>query len=262
MNKNIIPTLKYAWNKRNAWWFIALAKRNEKFSRTKLGSFWIGISRILVIMTIALVYSRVLEADDFGAYVVNLGIGLTMWATLSGNISSSTNIFKRNSSRILNTNINPIIYICEEWAQNIQNFSQTFVYLLIYLSFYNQSLIFNLLVVGIPPLINFFIFIFWLPILIGFLGLKFKDLFQLTPIFLRLVFLTSPFLFERKLLGDYAFLCEINPLYQVIGTFRQTLVEGRIPIEKFLPMLLLNLVGLFFALAFLENKKKILPFII
>ena len=111
MNKNVIPTIIYAWKKRSAWWFISISKRNDKFSKTKLGSLWIGMTRIFVIFTIALVYSRVLKTDDFAGYIVNLGIGLTMWGTLSGTISSSTTIFKKNSSRILNTNINPIIYI-------------------------------------------------------------------------------------------------------------------------------------------------------
>ena len=54
-----------AWQMRRAWWFTATARTKARFARTFLGSFWLGLSNLLSIGALALVYGTVFKVQDF-----------------------------------------------------------------------------------------------------------------------------------------------------------------------------------------------------
>ena len=110
---------------RRAWWFTATARTRARFARTFLGSFWLGLSNLLSIAALALVYGTVFKVQDFSTYVVYLGIGLVVWNGISSAISSAPNLFEYNQSHVHNTNLNPIFYVLDEWAFQIQTFLQS-----------------------------------------------------------------------------------------------------------------------------------------
>ena len=54
-------TVHDAWRMRRAWWFTATARTRARFARTFLGSFWLGLSNLLSIAALALVYGTVFK---------------------------------------------------------------------------------------------------------------------------------------------------------------------------------------------------------
>ena len=197
--KQINKTIRYAFKTRRAWWFTASSKSRERFARTTLGSFWLGLSNLFSITALAIVYGTVFKVPNFREYAVYLGIGLVTWNTIAGSLTSSPNILRANASNIKNTNIHPIFYTLEEWSFQIQTFAQSFILVLIALSFFEPSLISNLLSVSIIPLLNLLVFIYWLPLIICLIGANYEDLFQLIPIIVQLMFLLSPILYRKEL---------------------------------------------------------------
>ena len=101
-------TIRDAWIARQAWWFTATARTRARFARTLLGSFWLGLSNVLSIAALALVYGTVFKVQDFNTYVVYLGIGLVVWNGISSAIGSAPNLFEHNQAQVHNTNLNPI----------------------------------------------------------------------------------------------------------------------------------------------------------
>ena len=97
-------------------------RTRARFARTFLGSFWLGLSNLLSIAALALVYGTVFKVQDFSTYVVYLGIGLVVWNGMSAAIGSAPNLFEHNQAHVHNTNLNPIFYVLEEWAFQIQTF--------------------------------------------------------------------------------------------------------------------------------------------
>ena len=57
---SVRSTVNEAWRMRRAWWFTATARARARFARTTLGSFWLGLSNLLSIAALALVYGTVL----------------------------------------------------------------------------------------------------------------------------------------------------------------------------------------------------------
>ena len=153
-------TIKDAWRMRRAWWFTATARTRARFARTFFGSFWLGLSNVLSIAALALVYGTVFKVQDFSTYVVYLGLGLVVWNGISAAIGSAPNLFEHNHAQVHNTNLNPIFYVLEEWAFQVQTFLQSFALVLLALTWFQHNLLFNLLAYGWLPILNLFLFLF------------------------------------------------------------------------------------------------------
>ena len=260
--QSVLSTVSEAWRIRRAWWFTATSRTRARFARTFLGSFWLGLSNLLSIAALALVYGTVFKVQDFNTYVVYLGTGLVVWNGISAAIGSAPNLFESNHTHVHNTNLNPIFYVLEEWAFQLQTFLQSFGLVVIALSWFQHNLLVNLLLYGWLPLLNLFLFLFWAPAIVCLLGARYRDFYQLVPIVLQLVFLLSPILYRKDNLGAMAWTANLNPLYRVLSPVRHSLMAGEVQWSAGLLLLGLNLLGLWVALHWLSRERPHLPFLI
>lgn len=259
--KTVIKNVKYSWKTRRAWWFTATARTRERFARTTLGSFWLGLSNLLSMALLATFYGTVFKVPDFNSYIVYLGTGLILWNAIATSIQTSSGIFRSNALNLKNTNMHPIFYSLEEWSFQIQTFAQSFSLVLIALTFFQNSLIINLLGAGVLPFINLILFMYWFPLIICLIGSHFEDLFQLIPIILQLLFLLSPVLYRKEALGALSWTADFNPLYQVMASLRNAMTYGDFDLKRAGAILLVNTLGIACSLSLLENQRKQLPFL-
>ncbi len=262
MENKTIQTFKYAWATRKVWWYTASSRTRARFARTSLGGFWLGLSNLLSIAALSAVYGVVFKVQNFGVYVVYLGVGLVCWNTIASSFVAAPSLFEANASQVLNTNTNHVFYTLEEWAFQVQTFFQSFLLVLIGLSFYQFDLFLNLVTVGILPLFNLIVFVYWFPIFISIAGIRYKDFYQLIPVIVQLIFLLSPFLYEKKNLGSLTWTADYNPLYQVVNSVRETLITGEISFKKLIIIFIMNILGLCYSIRLLNKAKRILPFLI
>ncbi len=257
---SVRSTVNEAWRMRRAWWFTATARTRARFARTFFGSFWLGLSNLLSIAVLALVYGTVFKVQDFNTYVVYLGIGLVVWNGICAAIGSAPNLFEHNQVHVHNTNLNPIFYVLEEWAFQVQTFLQSFVLVVLALSWFQHNLLLNLFAYCWLPLLNLFLFLFWVPMVVCLLGARYRDFYQLVPIALQLVFLLSPILYRKDSLGEMAWTASLNPLYRVLSPVRHSLMAGEVQWSVGLLLLGLNFVGVWVALVRLNHERPHLPF--
>jgi lipopolysaccharide transport system permease protein len=257
-----IKSIQYGWKSRRAWWFTATARTRERFARTALGSFWLGLSNLLSIAALAAVYGTVFKVKDFNAYIVYLGTGLVIWNAIAASIQSAPSLLKANAGNIKNTNINPIFYTLEEWSFQVQTFLQSFGLVALALSAFQPSLLVHLITAGILPLLNLILFIYWVPLLLCLLGARYEDFFQLVPIALQLMFVLSPILYQKEALGAMSWTADFNPLYRVLSSLRHALIQGNWRIDQALLISLFNLIGVYISIGLLERQRKKLPFLV
>ena len=105
-------SLLYAWRTRRAWWFTATSRTRARFVRTALGSFWLGLSNLLSISALSLVYGTVFKVKDFSLYVVFLGTGLVIWNAIAAALTSAPTLFEYNSIHLKNRNFSPVFWPC------------------------------------------------------------------------------------------------------------------------------------------------------
>jgi len=258
----VFKSLRYAWSSRRAWWFTATARTRARFARTALGSFWLGLSNLFSIAALALVYGTVFKVQDFPHYVVYLGTGLVIWNAIAAALSSAPILFEHNAGHLKNTNLNPIFYTLEEWAFQVQSFVQSFGLVLVVLSFYQRTLFLHLIAVGLLPMLNLILFLYWLPLLVCLLGVRFRDLFQLVPIIVQLLFLLSPILYEKKSLGAMSWTADLNPFYRILSPLRHALIQGEFKADQSLLILAVNIIGITISLFLLDRQRRHLPFLV
>jgi lipopolysaccharide transport system permease protein len=253
--------LRFAWRMRRVWWFTATARTTARFARTKLGSFWLGLTNLLTIAALALVYGTVFQVANYREYTVYLGVGLVLWNTIAGAIGTAPNLFQQNRDSINNINLPPLFYVLEEWAFQLQTLFQSVLIVLLGLSFFQPSLLLHLFTAAVPGMINFMIFLLWVPLLVCLLGARFKDFYQLVPIILQLVFLLSPILYLKENLGRFQWLANLNPLYQSFSHLRDSIIGGDIALVPITIFFLVNLIGGYLSLQLLRRESRILPFL-
>jgi lipopolysaccharide transport system permease protein len=259
---NPVSAIQFGWKSRRAWWFTATARTRERFARTALGSFWLGLSNLLSIAVLAVVYGSVFKVKDFNTYAVYLGIGLVCWNAIAGAIQSAPGLLRANASNIKNTNLHPVFYSLEEWSFQTQTFFQSFGLVLLALMVFQPSLLAHLFTAGLLPLGNLLLFIYWFPLLVCLLGARYEDFFQLIPIVLQLMFLLSPILYQKEALGPVAWTADLNPLYRVLSSLRHALIRGELKLDQALIILLMNCLGLALAIWLLERQRRELPFLV
>lgn len=259
---SVRATLRSAWRQRRVWWFTATARTKARFARTLFGSFWLGLSNLFSIAVLAVVYGTVFKVQDFNTYVVYLGLGLVVWNSINSAVASAPNLFEHNQTHLHNTNLHPIFYTLEEWAFQLQTFVQSFLLVLLALCFYQPNLIVNCLLYGWLPLLNVFLFLYWLPVLVCVFGARYRDLYQLVPIVLQLIFLLSPILYKKDSLGSLRWAADLNPFYRVLGAVRHSLIQGEVQWHLGAVMLLINGLGIWLAVHLLNKERANLPFLV
>ena len=260
--KMLLDSFKYAFKTRKAWWYTATSRSRARFAKTTLGSFWLGLSNLLSIGTLGIVYGKVFSVEDFTSYFIYLGFGLVIWNTISSSISNSPQLFAHNSSNIKNMNIKPIFYTLEEWSFQLQTFFQSFILIFFVFLFLKFSLLENLFLYGGIPFLNLFIFIYWFPVIVCLICVRFNDIAQLVPIVLQLVFLTSPILYRKESLGSLSWITNLNFIYQILDPLRVSLIEGTLNYQNSMLILGFNILGLLFTIYFLKNESRKLPFML
>ncbi|WP_257473445.1 ABC transporter permease [Prochlorococcus marinus] len=258
----LLDNFKFAFKTRKAWWYTATSRSRARFARTTLGSFWLGLSNLLSIGTLGVVYGTVFSVDNFSSYFIYLGFGLVIWNTISSSISNSPNLFVHNSSNIKNMNLKPIFYTLEEWSFQVQTFIQSFILVFLVFLFFKLSLISNLLIYSWIPFFNFLIFIYWFPVIVCLISVRFTDIAQLVPIVLQLVFLTSPILYTKESLGSLSWITNLNFIYQILDPLRLSIINGSINYQNSILILSFNFVGLFITFRLLDLESKRLPFLL
>ncbi len=258
----LVNNFKFAFKTRKAWWYTATSRSRARFARTSLGSFWLGFSNLLSIGTLGIVYGTVFSVADFSSYFIYLGIGLVIWNTICTSISNSPQLFAHNASNIKNMNIKPIFYTLEEWSFQLQTFLQSFALVFFVFIFFKSSLILNLLSYSWIPFLNLFIFIYWFPIIICLISVRFTDIAQLVPVILQLVFLTSPILYEKESLGNLSWITNLNFIYQILHPIRDSIIEGYVNYTNSFLILIVNFIFLFFTILLLNSESKRLPFLL
>ena len=260
--KMLLDSFKFTFKTRKAWWFTATSRSRARFARTTLGSFWLGFSNLLSIGTLGIVYGTVFSVKDFKSYFIYLGLGLVIWNVLCSSILNSTQLFSHNSSNVKNTHLNPIFYTLEEWAFQLQTFIQSFLLVFGVLIFFKFSILINFLLYSWIPFLNLFIFIYWFPLALCLVSIRYTDIAQLVPIILQLIFLISPILYLKESLGSISWITNFNFIYQFLEPLRTSLIDGIINYRASIMLLFINLICLILSLFYLNNQRKRLPFLL
>jgi len=212
-----------------AWSFTGWSRLRSRFYRTRLGTLWILFANILSIVILALVYTRIFPSEKPIYFIAYIGIGYAIWASMTASIFSSLSLVEYHSDRIANTSRNHFFYVYEEVYFQLLNFAIGCLPILIFMFFLQMADGASALDMMIPLriVLGFLCYIMFMYITCtgcSLIGAYFPDISQVFPAILQISFLTSPVMFSSTVLGKYASLSVINPLYLILSVVRDPLL--------------------------------------
>jgi len=255
--------LRYAITTARTWWYAASLRSRARFKRTLLGDAWLGASNLLTIAVLAFVYTALLNIDNPRQYIVYVGVGLTVWQFIATTISSSGTLLPSKKQQMLNTSQQPVYYFLQEWAFHVQSFLQSWLFVLLALSFLaGPWLLIHGLTIAMLPICNLLLFCLSAQIAFSLLGVRYQDFYQLLPLFLQLSFLSTPILFNKLHLGSKQWIASWNPLYRILEPVRHAAIDGSINLPCQLLLLGVNTLLLAILMRVLNRSRQNIIFLL
>lgn len=207
--------------------YLAWCRNKVRFIKTKLGSFWIGLSTLLTIASLAFIYSTVFQVENKREYITYIGLGILFWNTHAQMISDFSTLLSRSRDRLLSTSITVIDIIAEEYLFSIQNLLiSIFTIFPILFIIYPKLIVLVFSFKALLGILIYLILILLNSVLLSIIGLFSADIFQLIPVLIQLSFLLSPILYLKKTLQGKDWVYQYNPLYLPIGIARDTIINS------------------------------------
>ncbi len=233
--------------------FMAWSDVRARYRRSVLGPFWITLSTAIGVVGLGFIWSELFHQER-STYVPMLSIGLILWQFLSGSLTEATTIYTRQNNMVRNLNLPISFYPAQLLLRQIINLAHMIpLYFLVVWALdspFNASALW-----AIPGFVLVVFNLFWIVILVGLLGARFRDLEYLVGMVMPLLLFFTPVLYRANALPISSKLIWANPLAYMIEVVRYPLLGEATPPFVWVANVALFIVG--GSLTFiLFNKKR------
>lgn len=217
--------------------FVLSSIRNEmisRFARSKLGGLWMIINPLAQVAIYALILSNVLAAKLPGienkyAYAIYLMAGLLAWTLFSEIISRCLNLFIEQGNLMKKMSFPRITLPTIIVGSCLLNNMLLFVAMLGVFALLGHQFSFTMLWL-IPITLIVTMFALSLGLILGVFNVFLRDIGQVIPIILQMVFWFTPIVYPVSIIPEtYRHWLILNPLYPLTNAYQQILVYGTPP---------------------------------
>lgn len=216
--------------------FLKLLVRRDlkkKYYRSFFGVFWTMLNPLLLMILMTIIFSTIFKRQiDF--YPIYWFCGHIIFEFVTSASRLGMNAIIANAGLIKKINVPTYFFVL---SQVILHFTTTIISLIPFFAI--------TFVLGVPftpymlltPIIFIFPFIFTLglTLITAAYGTSLRDLPHLYGIFTRLWMYATPIFYPIDIIPDsFRFLWDLNPLYIFIEMFRNIILDGQMPSEKFI----------------------------
>lgn len=214
------------------------------YRRTALGPLWIIVGPSLFIVFIGSLFKEIgnYTAADF---VTHMAIGLVIWGLIGGVITRAASVFNRNRAYILQANHSPQAIVMQDLALTFIVFLHQLLIIVAVMLYYR---------VGLTPyaLVSLFGLViilangYWVSMLLGIVGARFRDIEEVLQSVMRIAFLATPIIWmagdggRSDVVGAFV---TYNPFYYFVEIFRAPLLDRPLPQHTWLVVLTFTIVG-------------------
>lgn len=240
---------------------LVLRELKSRYRGSFFGYLWSFFNPLLLLAIYSFVFSFIFKprVEGISPYALFLFIGLLPWNWVSSSLNESAISFQENAG-ILKKIFFPleIIPIVKVLAQGL-HFLFAFPIIILALFFTNHLKI-SLIFFPVSFLIQLF-FLLFLSILIGMLGVFFKDLKDLLSNILHFLFFATPIIYSIEMIPDSILkkIILLNPLTHLMRFWQYPLFYGKLPgYKSFLYILAVILIfAILYLIIFKRYKEEI-----
>jgi ABC-type polysaccharide/polyol phosphate export permease len=203
-------------------WFDILSR----YRRTTFGPLWIALMTAMTVASIGFVYAALfkLPIKEFLPFV---SIGIVIWNWISGSLLEAGTAFVAYKSVILNQVLHPTSVVVRVVIRNMIILLHNAVVVAVLFIVFDRPVSWTTLLV-IPGLIAVGLIVLVAAVIAAFACTRFRDLNQVLTATVSLGFLITPVIWTPEVLGERAYIANLNPITHLLGLVRLPLL-GTIP---------------------------------
>jgi ABC-type polysaccharide/polyol phosphate export permease len=203
--------------------FLAWFDIRIRYRRSKIGPFWITISMAIFIIALGVVYSKLFKMAA-AEYLPNLATGYLFWTMIATTLSESPTIFIDNAAYLKDMKINLLVFIFRALARNTIIFLHNAAFIICVCVYYQIWPEWPLLLV-LPGMILVLLNLFWVTLLFGIIGARYRDVAPIIQSLVQVLFFVSPITWMPKLVGGNSWVLKLNPIAYFLDLTRSPVLN-------------------------------------
>ena len=230
------------------WIYVAWFSFIVRYRSTTLGPFWLIVGPILFIGLLGALYANVGNVPA-NILIPSMTVGLIVWTLIGGFAGQSSTVFQRNRAQLLQGSMSLTEIVMVDVITTVLQFMhQIIIIVAVFIIFLQPLTLYSLL--GVVGLVLVIANGYWLTMVFGIVGARYRDLSQVMSAILRIAFLATPIIwvvpevasgnFRNGLLGKFLLL---NPFYHFLEIIRAPLLGNRIAWSTWVVVFLMTIGG-------------------
>lgn len=250
----------FDWAAMERWIYVAWFKFIVRYRKTTLGPLWLLVGPLLFIALLGGLYAHVGNVDP-AILIPSMTVGVIVWTLLGGFAGQSSTVFQRGRAQLLQGSMDLTeIVIVDVITTVIQFLHQILIIVGVFIFFMQPFTFYSLLsFVGLVLVIANG---YWLTMVFGIVGARYRDLSQIMNPILRIAFLATPILWvapsatngvatgRGALLGHFLL---FNPFYHFLEIIRAPLLGNPIAPSTWAIVILMTIGG-FALMRFMQQR--------
>jgi ABC-type polysaccharide/polyol phosphate export permease len=180
------------------WLLLGISDIRQRYTRSRLGQFWITLSMAIFIAAIGSVNS-ILFNQDVSNFIPFLAANVIVWNLISGIITDGSTTFIQSENYLKQIPLPKSTFIMRSITRNLVNFFNNIFILTITFIVFPQPLNVNYLLAPLG-LILILLAGFFITMLLGVLCARFRDLPQIIGNIVQLAFFITPIMWPANAL--------------------------------------------------------------
>lgn len=252
--KSAISDIVAAAKRADLWIYMGWHDVRQRYRRSVLGPFWITIATVVFIALMTVVYSGLFN-QQIQTFLPLVGTGLVVWTLIAGCIGDGANVFISAGTIIRQIPAPLPVHVFRLlWQQFIYFLHNVIVVVLIVIIVGVPVNWATLLVV--PGLALLMINLWWIVLLIGSLGVRYRDVPTIVQSFLPALFIVTPVMWQESFLPpDRQWVAFANPFTHLIEIVRLPAIGVFPPLKVWLACILMALIGSLLAMWVYGNAR-------
>jgi homopolymeric O-antigen transport system permease protein len=208
------------------WFRLAMDDLRIRYDRTRLGPIWLSLGVTIYIAGLGVIWGTLFKIDlrEFFPY---MAVGLIIWHFVTAAVNEGVNAFVGANGIIAAIPLPLTLHINRQVLRVFITLLHTLPVAIAVTVFAGVN--FNgLQFLAIPALLILGLNCWWVTLLLGIVGARYRDVGQMITTVMPFVFFFTPILWKPKMLGGLSFLSVLNPFTHFIEIVRQPLL-GQLP---------------------------------
>lgn len=223
------------------WGSLGWQDIRQRYRRSMIGPFWITLSLGVTVAVMGILYAKLFH-QDIRLYLPYLATGMVVWSLVSGIVNEAPSVFISAEGIIKQI---PMPFGVHAMRMVWRN---TIIF------FHNMIVVFFvLLIFKVNPGLNAILFPaalalvvingYWVAILLGILGARYRDIVQMVSNVVQVLFFLTPVMWTARSIQHKTWILDLNPLYHVLRIMRNTLLGGDLPAQSWEVVLVMTVLG-------------------